>query len=497
MTRTLRFRKPFCAFAQATVVFFSSLWAIGQAADQQLALVYSALQNHDFTQALELLQPLLQQSPGNAQLWAMQGTAYAGEDRKKEALASWEQALKISPDYLPALQGAAQIEYDNASPIAMPLIQRILKLRPGDATSQGMLAVLEYQRGNCADAVRHFEKSGSLFDSRPAGLHAYAICLTRVKQFDLAEKVFRRAIALDPDSPQERRVLAALQLMDNKPSEALTTLQPLLQAKNPDAATLELASRAHENNKDTDKAVNLLRQAILTDPQNVNLYLDFANLSYAHDSFQVGVDVIGDGLALQPKAASLYFARGVLLVQLAQYDKAEVDFQRAYELDPNQSLSSAAQGLAAAQKNDYDSALAKVKASLARKPNDAFMLYLQADILAAKNIDPGTPDFELAVRSARKAVELKPTLAPARSVLAKLDLEAGKYKEAADQCRKALELDPKDQTSVYHLIQALRKSGDTGEIPGLLKRLAVLRHEAAKETGDRNRYQLVEGDTAQ
>ena len=44
-------------------------------------------------------------------------------------------------------------------------------------------------------------------------------------------------------------------------------------------------------------------------------------------------------------------------MQLAQYDKAEADFEKAYELNPNQSLSTAAQGLAAVQANDLDHAL--------------------------------------------------------------------------------------------------------------------------------------------
>ena len=356
----------------------------------------------------------------------------------------------------------------------------------------GMLAVLEYQQGNCSAAIVHFGKAGRLFDSQPAGLHAYAACLVKVGQFDRAAQVLRRALALNPLNERERHVLAAIQLMANKPADALATLEPLLRTSNPDAATLEMASKAYENNKDTSQAVSLLRQAILLEPQNVNLYLDFANLSYAHDSFQVGIDVIGDGLNLQPKAAPLYFARGVLYVQLAQYDKAETDFQRAYELDPNQSLSSAAQGLAAAQENDLDRALAKVQASLARKPDDAFMLYMQADFLAAKNGDPGTPDFELAMRSARKAVALQPTLGPARSVLAKLYLESGKYEEAAQECREALESNPKDQAAVYHLIQALRKTGKKQEIPDLLQRLAALRRQKAKEENDRYSYKLVE-----
>jgi tetratricopeptide (TPR) repeat protein len=209
----------------------------------------------------------------------------------------------------------------------------------------------------------------------------------------------------------------------------------------------------------------------------------------------VGIDVVSDGIGLQPKAAALYFARGVLYVQLAEYEKGQADFEKAYELDPSQSLSSAAQGLAAAQQNDLDRALAKIQASLARKPNDPILLYLQADILAEKGAAPGTPEFQTAMRSARQAIALQPTLGDARGVLAKLYLESGQYKEAAEECRKALSINPNDQATVYHLIQALRKTGDTREIPDLLERLAALRKQAAHEQSERYQYKLVEGDS--
>jgi tetratricopeptide (TPR) repeat protein len=205
--------------------------------------------------------------------------------------------------------------------------------------------------------------------------------------------------------------------------------------------------------------------------------------------------VINDGMALQPKAAPLYFARGVLYVQLAQYDKAEADFERAYELDPKQSLTAAAQGLAAAQENDFDRALGNVQASLARQPNDALLLYLQADILAEKHPDPSAPEFQLAMHSAKRAVSLRPTLGAAHGVLAKLYLQSGRYQEAAEECRKALASDPKDQAAVYHLIQALQKTGSKSEIPDLLKRLALLRKQATVEESARYQYKLVEDDT--
>lgn len=456
--------------------------------------IASALRNQEFEKALELLRPALQQSPDNPKLWAMQGAAYAGERRRQDALASFRAALKISPDYLPALQGAIQIEYEGGSKDAIPLLQRMLRGHPADQTSHGMLAVLEYQQGNCAVAIAHFEKAGELFDSRPDGLHAYAACLVKLRQFDKAAEVLRRCLALSPQDGRERHLLAAVQLMAHQPQDALATLQPMLQATDPDVETLELASRAYEDSKDTPQAVSALRQAILLDPQNVNLYVDFANLSSAHDSFQVGIDVVSDGIGQMPKAVPLYLARGVLYVQLAQYDKAETDFETAHQLDPHQSLSAAAQGLLAEQENNLEGALAKVQTKLAEKPNDPVLLYLRADFLSQRGVEPGTPEFQLAMRSATRAVSLRPGLSGARTVLAKLYLQTGDYRQAVEQCRKALEQDPKDQTALYHLIQGLRKTGDKAEIPDLLKRLAQLRKQTAHEESQRYQYKLVEED---
>ena len=86
---------------------------------------------------------------------------------------------------------------------------------------------------------------------------------------------------------------------------------------------MQLAAAAYEANKDTPNAVKILHQAVVKDPRNVALYVDFANLAMTHQSFQTGIEMINAGLRLQPEAADLYLARGVLYVQLADYDRAE------------------------------------------------------------------------------------------------------------------------------------------------------------------------------
>jgi len=454
--------------------------------------ITAALRAGQFDAALNLLQPELGQNPGNPQLWALRGIALSGKGDKKEALTAFRKALVISPDYLPALEGAAQIEYENGRKDAVALLQHVLRLRPDDPTSHAMLAVLAYRQRDCAAAVTHFERSGSLVDSQPGALQEYGDCLVRLKENEKAIAVFSRALA-QPDADAALRVrLASIQMMAQHPKDAIATLQPVLQENTTDADVLDLAASAYEADGNTPEAVRLLRQAILADPHNLNLFLDFANVSMDHQSYQVGVDMINAGLSAQPKAAPLYVARGVLYVQLAEYDKAEADFEKADALDPRQEMGSAAEGLAAVQANDPDRALATVRAKLAKKPNDPFLLYLQADILTQRGPDPASAEFREAMESAKKAVALRPSLASAHDVLAKLYLQAGQNDAAIAQSRKALTSDPKDQTALYHLIQALRKSGRTEEIPNLLKRLADLRMEGTKEEAAHNRYKLVE-----
>ncbi len=466
--------------------------AVSGTAPNAIAPIASALQAGQFDQALAYLRPALEQNPNNFQLWTLRGIAFSGKGDNKDALSAFGRALKISPDYLPALEGAAQIEYENNGKDAVALLQHIVKLRPADPTSHAMLAVIAYRRGDCVAAASDFELGGAVLDSQPGALEQYGACLVTLKENDKAIAVFQRALAQSPNDAHARCRLASVQMLAQHPQDAVATLEPLLKSGAADADVLELAAAAYESDNNTPEAVRILRQAILSAPHNVDLYVDFATLSLDHQSFQVGVDMIDAGLEAEPKAAALFVARGILYVQLAQYDKAEADFEKADVLDPRQSFGSAAEGLAALQKDDPARALITVRKKLAQKPNDPFLLDSEAELLAESGPEPGSAAFRQAVNSAQKAIALRPSLGTARDLLARLYLQSGQNQAAIEQSRKALAIDPRDQTALYHLILALRKSGRQDEVPDLLKRLAALRMEGTREENERNRYKLVE-----
>ena len=453
--------------------------------------IVTALHAGNYAAALDLLKPALRKAPGDAQLWTFEALAYSGEGKKSEALTAFEKALRIAPQYLPALEGAAQLEFDAGDSGAQALLERVVKQMPNDPTAHMMLATLAIRRHDCADAVAQFGQCGSRLQSEPSLMREYGLCEAKLKHYDKAEAIFERLTAQPDDDAHDVERLAALQLAQGRPADAVRTLEPAL-AGHPSAAVLSQAAEAYEEQKDTPQAVSLLHRAIVENPRDADLYLQFADVAFTHVSFQVGVDMLTAGIKNLPDAASLYVARGVLYVQMADYDHAEADFEEAEKLDPQMTISEAARGMEAEQQDDLGKALAVVREKLRVKPNDAMLLFTEADILAQRNPDVGSAEFERALTAARKAAELQPGMTDAEDLVAKLDLQAGNNQRAVDESRAALKRNPDDQSALYHLIVGLRRTGQKDELPPLLQRLAELRRNATREEGERNRYKLIE-----
>lgn len=465
-------------------------------ADDAVRSISAALRAQTYPKALEMARAAVREWPKDVRIVVLEGMALKALQQDREALASFGNALKIKPDYLPALEAAAEMEYNAGSAAAIPHLEKILAAQPHEEKAHAMLAVLEWKRGDCTAAVPHFAQSRQAIAAQPEAEFGFGACLMKLKRPLEAVPVFQKLLAADPGRRPARYALALAMLDAKRAPEAIDVLRPLAEASNPDATALELTSAAFESQGDTPKAVALLREAIVRDPGNVKLYLDFASLSFAHQSFPVGIEMLNAGLTQSPGSASLYLARGVLHVQLGEFEKADADFDRAERLDPSQALGGVVRGLSQIQQNNLDDALVTVRAQVKNRPKDEFPYYVLAELLSRQGAQPGSPEFEEALHAALEAVRLKPDFALARDVLSRLYQLSGDTDRAIEQCRLALRDNPSDEMALYRLIRALQsrgKPGDKAEVPGLLKQFTALRAEARKREAEEGKYRLVEG----
>jgi tetratricopeptide (TPR) repeat protein len=419
---------------------------------------------------------------------------------REPALRAFDHALRFSPDYPMALKGKVQLLYGAHDKRALPLLERILKVDPNDATAQEMLANLEARQGNCERAIRQFTALADHIHTHPESLAAYGNCLVQANQAERAIPVFTRLAALLPQQTYPKYDLAVVLVEAKQYAAALQVLDPLLTAGTADPDLLSLGSEAAEGMGDTPKAVSLLRQAIVLSPATASYYVSFAALCLNHDSFQVGIDMINAGLTRIHSDPSLYIARGLLYAQLAQYDQAESDFRTAEQFNSAQSVSSFAIDLAEMQKNHPEAALAQIRSQIKQHPESALLHYLLARLLADQGGDTDKERTDEVLSAAARAVQLKPDLIEARDLMASTYTRMGKYDLAIEQSRRALQYNPADQTAIYHLIVALRHSAGSGqreEIQSLVKRLSDLQTQSRQQETDRKRFKLEEQNPAE
>jgi tetratricopeptide (TPR) repeat protein len=480
-----------------TIAVLLGALAFGQVAADPASGIAQAIRAHQYEQAVKLARAALQHSPNDVGILTMEAIALSAEGNNADALAAYQRALRLAPDYLVALEGAAQMEYKSGSSGAIPLLDHLLKLRPNDPTAHAMRAVMAWEQRDCETAARHFGLAGEAISTQPAALREYAACLARLQRPGEAIPILRQLAALEPGDRQVRYRLAAAQFMARAYADAIDTLGPLIEGNDADPDSLDLASTAWEAMGDTPRAVAALRQAIVLAPTNTRFYVDFASISLTHKSFEAGIAMIDAGLARVPKAADLYLARGVLNVQLAKYDQADADFRKATALNPLQNYSSVALGISLLQEDKQDESVQVVKQRLAKAPDDPTLNYLLAELLIRTGVQPGTPSFREAEAAAQRAVRSKPDFTPAEDVLAELYLRSGETGLAEATSRLALKSDPNDQSALYHLIRALQKSGkasSAAEIPALLTRFNEVRQQLRKQEMEGDRYKLlVEG----
>ena len=431
--------------------------------------IYNLLATHQYGQAAEAATAYLATTPRDCSANVFLGLAYRGEAKLEPASKAFRTALDECPQSLVALEGAAETAFLLRSPDAKDIVGRVIRARPEDETGYAMLGSLDARTGDCAGAVENYGKAPARVHGNPAALREYGACLMMLDRPADAVPMISRLVELQ-DNSKNRIALARTQAAAKDRAAALATLQPLLTADARDGAAFLLAAELVEADNQTPQAVEWFRKAIELNPRNATAYLAFAEMSFNHGAFKVGVDFLTIGIQQLPSEARLYLARGVLEEQMTEMDSALHDFEDAHRIDPQLSFAQDAMGMLFSQKHDNAAALKLFEGQSKLHPDDPLLQYLYAEALSQVD-DPVQALVEKTIATAQRAVNLEPGYQPARDLLCVLLLRHNDFAGVVVQAEEATKRDPYDEVALYQELLAEHKLHHADRAAVLVKQL--------------------------
>lgn len=262
-----------------------------------------AYMKRDYATAIGHISKAVQVDDSNCQYFSNLGEANRRIGRLEEALAAFDRAIVLKPDFLKGHLGAGNTLRDMGKfPEAISKFRLALAINPNFAEAYHYLGVTFVEQENFADAV----------------------------------PVLRKAVALRPAYGEAQLTLAGALEQIGRSEEALALYRRILERDPKNVAVLNNAGNILKNLGRMDEAVEHYQKALEIDPDHAPAYY---NLSRSQVSRNEGNDtqrmeeMLKDESLDVARRINLHFALGKIYDDLGLYHKAFHHFEAGNALD--------------------------------------------------------------------------------------------------------------------------------------------------------------------
>lgn len=463
------------------------------------------LRRRELDKAQAVADAFVKKQPRNPLGYFLAGVAHsAGQDRA-EARRSFEAALAIRPDYLPALRGLADVDVAEAQPdVARRRYEALLAAKPNDEQLLVALATLQERTGNAEDAAATLRRAIEANPHSPGPYLALVQTHLRQHQAKQAIAVAERGVAANPGQPRFVELLGNAQEAIGAQDAALVAFQQAVQLDPQALAPLMKVAAIQSRRRDFDAASRSLRQAQRIAPDSDEVARELVDAYVSAGRFDEALDVAAALRIRKPAAASSFTLEGDVQARRQKWPEAEHAYRAALVAEPQSG--SAAVGLcrvlsASGRKTESTTFAA---AWIARNPVDAPMrMYLADAALAAKDYPNAASQYAAILRQApddvpalnnlawtlgemkdprargfaERAVALAPNSPFALDTLGMLQLEQGDVTRALDLLARAHHLAPERKDLRLHYAMGLLRAGRVDEGKAELRELVASKED--------------------
>ena len=395
--------------------------------------------------------------------------------RKEYAGAMWEvlEALKLDPKYMPAI-GTLSFIFDrigdNAS--AVSWLKSTIPSVPRSGDLYIFLGSHQYRAGQYAEARASFQNALQLSPRSGAAHYGLGLALLKIdfpKNVSQAAGEFRSAVRFDPQNALPYLQLGRLAFQENNLTAAANYLQKADKLGPASAEVLAELGKVYRRQEKLDSAEAAFRAAINLDPQMSPAVNGLAQVLEARGSKDEAEIYFDQAEKLQVSAqlqaqALVIKGTGLQAKNEGRLEDAIAAFRKAMSLDPN-SDSAYDLGEALLQQGQVEEAIQYFRMATQGRPS-----FVNAQLELAKALkkigDPSANDEWM------KAQLLEGLWAPGQGKVAAADqaikqynsavslMRGGKAREAVQEFRKAIDLNPDFAEAHYALGVLLMRLGD-------------------------------------
>jgi Tfp pilus assembly protein PilF len=236
----------------------------------------------------------------------------------------------------------------------------------------------------------------------------------------------------------------------------------------------------------TEHAIPAMRLAIARDPHNELYRLRYGILLNDTKAPEAAVIRLKEALQEFPNSSRLWLALGIAQQSDGKNEDAQKSFERSLSLDAASAPALAYLGSAYAERGQYADAVSFYERAIAADPKLSVPYFLAADALL-KQPEVDAPRVE---KYLSRAIELDPDFAEAHLALAKLEVRAERWTEAAAEFERAIKLDPQSAEAHYQLARVYVRLKRTDEAQRELSEFKQL-SDAQKEKRETDRRDLL------